>query len=67
LYQPTARRGLPATLYGLALSHPALAARAMLERNERRPAAAAARRLFPTYPEPVPPVLPPEWVKPLFR
>jgi glutathione S-transferase len=37
------------------------------EAIEARPAAAAARRLFPAYPEPVPSVLPPEWVKPLFR
>jgi glutathione S-transferase len=36
------------------------------EAVEPRAAARAARRLFPSYPEPVPPVLPAEWVKPLF-
>jgi len=29
------------------------------------PAARAARKLFPDYPEPVPPFLPPEWLEPI--
>jgi hypothetical protein len=30
-----------------------------------RPAARSALRLFPRYPEPIPPVLPGEWLRPL--
>lgn len=54
---------MKAKLYSLTLSHPARAARLMLEpKGIDRPCAELAMRLFPSYPSPIPLRLPPAWL-----